>query len=51
MNGEQTTISVQPPEVTIIQPPPDYTFLWVSGVAVPLIIAFVGWWLTHKKKN
>ena len=47
---QQTAIVVQP-EVHIIQPPPDNTLLWVSGVAVPLLIATIGWWIHIRRKN
>lgn len=46
----QQTVILQP-EVTIVQPPPDNTLLWVSGVVVPLVIAIVGWWLVHRRKS
>lgn len=35
--------------VEVEQPPTDYTFLWVSGVIVPIVIAAVGWWIQHKR--
>ena len=37
-------------EIEVITPPPDYTYLWVSGVIVPVLLAAIGWWIAHKRK-
>ena len=41
----QQTVVVQPAEPTVVIIEQDNTAVWVAGVAVPLIIAIVGWWL------
>ena len=45
---EQKTIVVQP-EV-VVNPPADYTWI-IPGVVVPLVIALVGWFITHRRKK
>lgn len=43
---EQQTQTTAP--IIVHVPAQDNTAVWVAGVAVPLIIAIIGWWLQHK---
>mgnify|MGYP003657178558 CR=1 FL=1 len=44
---QYTTAQEVPQNIIINVPPQDNTIVWVAGVAVPLLIACVGWWLQH----
>ena len=48
---QQQQLAIPEVRVEVVQPPTDYTPIIVTGVVVPLIIAAVGWYLTHKKKQ
>ena len=50
-NFDQQQIAIPEVRVEVVQPPTDYTLVIVTGVVVPLIIAAVGWYLTHRKKQ
>ena len=48
---QQQAMVQQPLKIEVVAPPQDNTLLIVSGILVPLIIAMVGWWLTHRKRE
>ncbi len=47
---QQQQILIPEVRVEVVQPPPDNTLLWVSGIVVPLLIFALGIYL-NKRKN
>jgi hypothetical protein len=34
--------------VEVVAPPQDNTLLITTGIVVPVVLAILGWWLTHR---
>ena len=45
---QQQTAMQQPQQTKVIIVTQDNTAVWVAGVAVPIIIACIGWWLQSR---
>ena len=47
----QQQVAVPQVHVEVVQPPPDHTYLWMSGVIVPIIVAAIGLWIAHRRRE
>ena len=46
---QQQQIFIPEVRIEVVQPPPDNTVLWVSGIVVPVLIFALGYWLNNRK--